>query len=81
MSSRPSTPPWHQTDLVRILIGETISEVGSHVGSLALPFAAALTLQVTPGQMAVWVSPTTFHRSLSVSSPALGSIVGDAARC
>ncbi len=29
MSSRPSTPPWHQTDLVRILIGETISEVGS----------------------------------------------------
>ena len=40
-------------DLVRILIGETISEVGSQVGSLALPFGAALTLQATPGQMAV----------------------------
>ena len=40
MSSRPSMPHWRQTDLVRILIGETISEIGSQVGSLALPFAA-----------------------------------------
>ena len=53
MSSRLSTPPWRQADLVRILIGETISEIGSQVGSLALPFAAALTLQATPGQMAI----------------------------
>jgi len=44
---------WRNPDLVRILIGETVSDLGSQVGSLALPLAAALTLQATPGQMAI----------------------------
>ena len=52
MSFRPAAPLWRNTDLVKILIGETISDVGSQVGGLALPFTAALTLQATPGEMA-----------------------------
>lgn len=43
---------WRQRDFVRVLAGETVSELGSHVGGLALPLAAALGLQATPGQMA-----------------------------
>jgi len=53
MSTRSDSPPWRNADLIKILIGETISDFGSHVGDLALPFAAALSLQATPGQMAV----------------------------
>jgi predicted MFS family arabinose efflux permease len=51
--ARSSLSLWRNPDLVRILIGETISDLGSQVGSLALPLAAALTLQATPGQMAI----------------------------
>ncbi len=35
-----------------MLVGETVSELGSHVGGLALPLAAALALEATPAQMA-----------------------------
>jgi hypothetical protein len=52
MPTRSSAPLRRNADLVKVLIGETISDVGSQVGGLALPFAAALTLQATPGQMA-----------------------------
>jgi hypothetical protein len=41
-----------QPDFLKILAGETISDLGSHVGGLALPLAAALVLQASPGQMA-----------------------------
>jgi predicted MFS family arabinose efflux permease len=43
---------WRQPDFLKILAGETISDLGSQVGSLALPLAAVLTLDASPGQMA-----------------------------
>src|SRR5215471_1359361 len=52
MAHRSLASPWRNADFVKILIGEGISDVGSQVGNLALPFAAALTLQASPGQMA-----------------------------
>jgi hypothetical protein len=52
MPRRSLASPWRNSDLVKILIGEGISDVGSQVGNLALPFAAALTLQASPAQMA-----------------------------
>jgi MFS family permease len=43
---------WQPADFLKILAGETISDLGSQVGDLALPLAAALVLNATPGQMA-----------------------------
>src|SRR5438876_6548923 len=43
---------WQHTDFLKILAGETISDLGSQVGDLALPLAAALVLNASPGQMA-----------------------------
>ncbi|HEX2036255.1 MAG TPA: MFS transporter [Chloroflexota bacterium] len=43
---------WRDRDFVKVLAGETVSELGSHVGGLALPLAAVLALEATPGQMA-----------------------------
>ena len=43
---------WRNVDLIKLLAGETISDLGSQIGDLALPLAAALALQATPGQMA-----------------------------
>jgi MFS family permease len=48
-----STPRlWQHADFLKLLVGETISDLGSQVGDLALPLAAALVLNATPGQMA-----------------------------
>src|SRR5690348_12865133 len=41
-----------QSDFIKVLAGETVSDVGSRIGGLALPLAAALLLQATPAQMA-----------------------------
>jgi hypothetical protein len=43
---------WQHADVLKILAGETISDLGSQVGDLALPLASALVLNATPGQMA-----------------------------
>ena len=43
---------WQHADFLKVLAGETISDLGSQVGDLALPLAAALVLNATPGQMA-----------------------------
>jgi MFS family permease len=43
---------WRQRDFLAVLAGETISELGSHVGGLALPLTAALVLGASPGEMA-----------------------------
>jgi hypothetical protein len=43
---------WQHADFLKLLAGETISDIGSQVGDLALPLAAALVLNATPGQMA-----------------------------
>src|SRR6266851_5852239 len=43
---------WQHADFLKLLAGETVSDLGSQVGDLALPLAAALVLNATPGQMA-----------------------------
>jgi len=43
---------WQHADFLKLLAGETISDIGSQVGDLALPLAAALVLNASPGQMA-----------------------------
>ena len=51
----PTSSPrrlWRNANLVSVLAGETVSDLGSRLGGLALPLAAALALQATPGQMA-----------------------------
>ena len=39
---------WRNADLLKILIGETISDLGSQVGDFALPPLPALSLDATP---------------------------------
>ena len=51
-ASAPRHSIWRNPDLLRVLAGETTSDLGSQIGDLALPLAAALALQATPGQMA-----------------------------
>ncbi|HET6320115.1 MAG TPA: MFS transporter, partial [Chloroflexota bacterium] len=51
MSNLPGSL-WRQADFVKVLTGETVSDVGSRIGELALALAAAIALQATPGQMA-----------------------------
>lgn len=52
---------WHQSNFLTFWSSETISQFGSQITALALPFAAAINLGATPGQMgvlsAVEVSP------------------------
>jgi MFS family permease len=48
----PSTVFWRYPDLLKILIGETVSDFGSEVGDLALPLLASITLEASAGQMA-----------------------------
>ena len=43
---------WRNADLLKILIGETVSDLGSNVGDLALPLLAAIVLDANAGQMA-----------------------------
>src|SRR5947209_10913525 len=43
---------WRNTDLRKVLIGETISDLGSEIGDLALPLLAATALNATANQMA-----------------------------
>ena len=43
---------WQHADFLKLLAGEAISDIGSQIGDLALPVAAALVLNATPGQMA-----------------------------
>src|SRR6266542_598170 len=50
--SNASPVLWRQSNFVKVLAGETVSDTGSRIGGLALPLAAALTLQATPAQMA-----------------------------
>jgi MFS family permease len=54
-STEVFTPPgalWRSPDLIKVLAGETVSDLGSQVGDLALPLAAALVLAASPAQMA-----------------------------
>jgi predicted MFS family arabinose efflux permease len=52
MSTASNAPLWRNPDLLKVLVGEAISDFGSQVGGLALPLLAALTLDATPAQMA-----------------------------
>jgi predicted MFS family arabinose efflux permease len=56
---------WRNANLVSVLAGETVSDLGSQVGGLVLPLAAALALQATPGQMAA-LSATEYLPRIAV---------------
>ncbi len=47
------SPVWRHRHFRRLWLGETISEIGSSLSHFVLPIVAAVTLQVTPGQMGV----------------------------
>ena len=53
MSHTRSAALWRNSDLRSVLIGETISDLGSQLGDLALPLIATLALRVSAGEMAV----------------------------
>jgi len=42
---------WRHPDFMKLWIGETISSFGARISSVAIPLAAALTLQATAAQM------------------------------
>lgn len=44
---------WRNRDFLKLWGGETVSLFGSHITNLALPLAAALTLNASPAQMGV----------------------------
>lgn len=50
MAERPGGL-WQHRDFLFMWTGQTISQLGSQITSLALPLTAALILQATPGQM------------------------------
>jgi MFS family permease len=45
---RPSGDLWHHRDFMKMWIGQSISEVGSQVSQLAIPWLAAVGLHATP---------------------------------
>ncbi len=51
LRSRKPTGLWRHADFVRFWAAHTASQFGSHVTLLALPLAAVLTLDASPGQM------------------------------
>jgi predicted MFS family arabinose efflux permease len=42
---------WRQPDFVRFWAANAVSQLGSHVGAVALPLTAAVLLRASPGQM------------------------------
>jgi Na+/melibiose symporter-like transporter len=60
---------WHHRDFMKLWVGETVSEFGSQVTVLALPFAAAVVLQATPAEMGV-LSALQMLPFLLISLPA-----------
>jgi MFS family permease len=55
-SEQPHVPSrwlWHNSDFLKLWLGETISAVGSQITAVALPLTAALYLSATPEQMGV----------------------------
>ncbi|MEJ7763027.1 MAG: hypothetical protein WKF80_09580, partial [Thermomicrobiales bacterium] len=52
-----SLPPLHrQRDFVALWTAQSVSQFGSHVSLLALPLAAAVTLDASPAQMGLLTS-------------------------
>lgn len=50
------TSLWHHPAFRKLWVGQTVSVVGSHVTLLALPLAAALTLDATPIEMGLLIA-------------------------
>lgn len=42
---------WHHPDFMKLWIGQTISEFGSHITGTGLPLVAVLTLSITPSEL------------------------------
>lgn len=50
---RPFTGLWHNSDFVKLWLGQTVSNVGSGITGIALPLTAVLVLGATPAQMGI----------------------------
>jgi hypothetical protein len=48
---------WRQPDFLRLWAGQSVSVRGDHVGVLALPLAAVLTLGATPAEIGCGSKP------------------------
>jgi MFS family permease len=53
MMQHPLTGLWRNADFVKLWIGQTISNAGSGITSVALPLTAVLALSATPAQMGI----------------------------
>jgi hypothetical protein len=53
VEAAPSRSLWRNADFLKFWTGETVSLFGAKVTALALPLAAAVTLQATPVQMGI----------------------------
>jgi MFS family permease len=60
---------WRHSDFLKLWSAETISQVGSQVGGLALPFVAIVTLDVSPFEVAL-LGVFEFAPFILVSLPA-----------
>lgn len=53
---------WSNTDFIRFWTGETIANFGGHLGAIALPIIAAVTLGATPFEMGLLSASTQLPR-------------------
>ena len=53
---------WSNADFIRFWTGETIANFGGHLGAIALPIIAAVTLGATPFEMGLLSASTQFPR-------------------
>src|SRR6266566_10122514 len=68
MRLRP-TNLWHNSDFLKLWIGQTISEIGSRVTLVALPLVAVLVLNANPFQMGLFAGIGVSHPLFSDWEP------------
>ncbi len=69
MSAAPPGPLWRHPDFVKLWIGDTVSQFGSQITQLAIPLAASIVLQASPGEMGL-LAAIEFLPFLLISLPA-----------
>ncbi len=60
---------WHNPGFLKLWVGETVSEFGSQITQIAIPLAAAVTLNATPAEMGI-LSALQMLPFLLISLPA-----------
>jgi Na+/melibiose symporter-like transporter len=53
LMQRPLTGLWHNSDFVKLWLGQTVSKVGTGITGIALSLTAVLVLGATPAQMGI----------------------------